>query len=86
MLAWEAFLYFALLDGVALLGMNHLLIAHKQNIERFLSRVTGDQPWPSNLEAAGKILSSASGLSLHEVRHCTLVQAAGRCSRMGLME
>ena len=45
MLAWEAFLYFALLDGVALLGLNHLFIAHKQNIERFLSRITGEQPW-----------------------------------------
>ena len=42
MLAWEAFLYFALLDGVALLGLNHLFIAHKQNIERFLSGLTGD--------------------------------------------
>ena len=40
-IAWEALLYFMLLDGVALLGLNHLFIVHKDSIEWLLSWLTG---------------------------------------------
>ena len=76
MLAWEAVLYFALLDGVALLGLNHLFIAHKQRLDLALAWLAGQEASCSSLKLKAALSHPCAGSwqvleSGHRVPTCT---------------